>query len=222
MDKMMILNKVNIELYPLLIIDPVMGCCSLEYERPEWNIHFSKARDLIPRLNSFAKKYRSMGGQIIWIKPTPWTEDHLPENINRLYRENPQATFYVTKKGEEYAEFSPEIEVKPGDLVIEKNSYSAFTNSYLMDVLDSDTYLVIGVYADGCVNATIVDGWSRGLFTFILSDLVESMDDPIKQGQKMFLLSHGWPLMYGHVMTSKEFLRLLDRSIDQSPSKDIS
>lgn len=89
--------------------------------------------------------------------------------------------------------------MKPGDFVIEKNSYSAFTNSYLMDVLDSDTYLVIEVYADGCVNATIVDGWSRGLFTFILSDLVESMDDPIKQGQKMFLLSHGWPLMYGHM-----------------------
>jgi len=43
---------------------------------------------------------------------------------------------------------------------------------------------------------------------------VESMDDPVKQGQKNFLLSHGWPLMYGHVMTSKEFLRLLDRSID--------
>jgi len=218
----MILNKVETGLYPLLIIDPVKGCCSSEYERSEWNIHFSKVRELIPRLNSFAKKYRSMGGRVIWVKPTPWTEDHLPENINRLYRENPQATFYVTENIEEYAEFPSEMEVEPGDLIIEKNSYSAFTNSYLMDVLDSDTYLVTGVYADGCVNATIVDGCSRGLFTFILSDLVESMDDPIKQGQKMFLLSHGWPLMYGHVMTSKEFLRLLDRSIDQLPSKDIS
>ena len=210
----MFLNRVGIGLCPLLIIDAVKGCCSIEYERPEWNIYFSRVRELIPRLNSFAEEYRGMGGQIIWVKPTPWTEEHLPENINRLYRENPRATFYVTDNVEGYAEFPPKIEAMPGDLVVEKNSYSAFTNSRLMDLLGSDTYLVAGVYADGCVNATIVDGWSRGLFTFILSDLVESIDDPVKQGQKNFLLSHGWPLMYGHVVTSREFLRLLDRSID--------
>ena len=92
--------------------------------------------------------------------------------------------------------------------MLEKNNYSAFTNPLLRDALGSDTYVVAGFYADGCVNATIVDGWGRGYFTFILSDLVESMDDPVKQGQKRFLLSHGWPLMYGHVMTSGELLKL--------------
>ena len=76
--------------------------------------------------------------------------------------------------------------------------------------MDSDTYLVAGFYADGRVNATIVDGWGRGCFTFILSDLVESMDDPVKQGQKRFLLSHGWPLMYGHVTPSEEYLRRVE------------
>jgi nicotinamidase-related amidase len=217
----MFLNRVDIELYPLLIIDAVKGCCGLEYERPEWNIHFSRVRKLIPRLNNFAEEYRGMGGRIIWVKPTPWTVEYLPENINRLYRENPQANFYVNENVEGYTEFPPEIEVMPGDIVVEKNSYSAFTNSRLIDLLNSDIYLVAGVYADGCVNATIVEGWSRGLFTFILSDLVESMDDPVKQGQKNFLLSHGWPLMYGHVMTSREFLSLLDRSNEKSPSKDI-
>jgi len=206
----MFLNGVDVGLYPLLIIDAVKGCCDIEYERPEWNIHFSRVRELIPRLNGFAEEYRGMGGRIIWVKPTPWTEDHLPENINKLYRENPRATFYVTENVEGYVEFPPEIEVGPRDLVVEKNSYSAFSNPRLMDLLDSDTYLIAGVYADGCVNATIVEGWSRGLFTFILSDLVESMDDPVKQGQKDFLLSHGWPLMYGHVVTSRGFLSLLD------------
>jgi nicotinamidase-related amidase len=198
----------------------VRGCCDVEYDRPEWNIHFSKVRELIPKLNGFVEEYRGIGGRIIWVKPTPWIEEHLPANVNRLYRENPRATFYVTENVEDYAEFPPEIEVEPGDLVVEKNSYSAFTNPRLEDLLDSDTYLIAGIYADGCVNATIVDGWSKGLFTFILSDLVESMDDPFKQRQKNFLLSHGWPLMYGHVMTSREFLRLLDRSIEQSLNKN--
>ena len=202
--------EVEDEPYPLVVIDPVKGCCGREYERPEWNIHFNKVRETIPRLNDFAKRYRAQGGRVIWVKPAPWTEEHLPDNINRLYRENLQATFYVTEKVEEYSEFQPGIEVDPGDQVIEKNSYSAFTNPRLRDALDSDTYLVAGFYADGRVNATIVDGWGRGCFTFILSDLVESMDDPVKQNQKRFLLSHGWPLMYGHVMPSEEYLRLIE------------
>lgn len=204
------MHNVDAEPYPLVVIDPVKGCCGREYERPEWNIHFSKVRETIPRLNGFAKRYRDLGGRVIWVKPAPWTEEHLPDNINRLYRENPRATFYVTGDVEEYSEFQPGIEVEPMDLVIEKNNYSAFTNPRLMDALDSDTYLVAGFYADGCVNATIVDGWGRGCFTFILSDLVESMDDPVKQGQKRFLLSHGWPLMYGHVMPSEEYLRRVE------------
>lgn len=202
--------KVDDELYPLVVIDPVKGCCCREYERPDWNIHFSRIRKLIPRLNDFVMRYRSLGGRIIWVKPTPWTEEYLPDNINRLYRENPKATFYVTENVDGYSEFQPGIEVEPGDQVIVKNNYSAFTNPRLRDALDSDAYLVAGFYADGCVNATIVDGWGRGYFTFILSDLVESIDDSVKQGQKRFLLSHGWPLMYGHVMPSGAFLRLIE------------
>jgi len=203
-----IMFKVEGSPYPLVVVDPVRGCCGREYERPEWNIYFSRVRGTIPRLNDFVERYRGLGGRIIWVRPTPWTEEYLPGNVNRLYRENPRATFYVSEGVDEYSEFQPGIVVEPGDLVLEKNNYSAFTNPLLRDALGSDTYVVAGFYADGCVNATIVDGWGRGYFTFILSDLVESMDDPVKQGQKRFLLSHGWPLMYGHVMTSGELLKL--------------
>ena len=202
--------KVDAEPHPLVVVDPVKGCCGREYERPEWNIHFGRVRETIPRLNEFAERHRAMGGRVIWVKPVTWTEENLPDNINRLYRENPRARFYVTEHAEEYAEFQPGIEVKPEDRVVVKNSYSAFTNPRLMEALDSGTYLVAGFYADGCVNATIVDGWGRGCFTIILSDLVESMDDPVKQDQKRFLLSHGWPLMYGHVVSSRDYLRQLE------------
>jgi nicotinamidase-related amidase len=199
--------KVDAESYPLVVVDPVKGCCGIEYEHPEWNIHFSRVRETIPRLNEFAERHRAMGGRVIWIKPVTWIEKHLPENINRLYRENPRATFYVTEHAKEYSEFQTGIDVYSEDRIVVKNSYSAFTNPQLREALDSDTYLVAGFYADGCVNATIVDGWGRGFFTIILSDLVESMDDSVKQEQKKYLLSHGWPLMYGHVMNSEEYLR---------------
>ena len=189
--------------YPLVVIDVVKGCCNVEYERPEWGLHFSKIREMLPRLNDFAKKHRDNGGQIIWVKPTPWIKENLPDNINKLYRENPNATFYVEDHIDEYNEFPDAIEVDADDVVLEKNNYSAFTNLKLSELLN-DAYLISGVYSDGCVNATIVEGWSRGYFTYILSDLVEAMDSERKQNQKTQLLSYGWPLMYGHVISSKD------------------
>jgi len=118
--------------YPLLIVDPVKGCCGREYERPEWNIHFSRVREMLP----------------------------LPNNINKLYHENPGSRFYVEENVEEYDEFPDILEIDAADSILVKNSYSAFVNHRLSTLLD-DAYLVAGVYADGCVNATIVEGWSK-------------------------------------------------------------
>ena len=191
---------------PLVVIDVVKGCCDARYERPEWGLHFSKIRKMLPKLNNFVKKHRDNGGQIIWVKPTPWTKEYLPDNINKLYQENPDATFYVENNIEEYNQFPETIEVETDDIVLEKNNYSAFTNPRLSELL-VDSYLVSGVYADGCVNATIIEGWSKGYFTYILSDLVESMDSEKKQNQRSHLLSYGWPLMYGHVINSEEIHR---------------
>ncbi len=196
----------SIKEYPLVVIDVVKGCCDAQYEKPEWGLHFSKVRKMLPKLNDFVKKHRDNGGLIIWVKPTPWTKEYLPDNINKLYQENPNATFYVKDHIDEYNDFSDAVEVEACDIVLEKNSYSAFTNPRLSELLNG-SYLVSGVYADGCVNATIIDGWSKGYFTYILSDLVESMDSERKQNQRSQLLSYGWPLMYGHVIYSEKIYR---------------
>ena len=192
--------------YPLVIIDVVKGCCNIEYEKLEWDLHYSKIRKMLPRLNEFAKKHRNNGGQIIWVKPTPWTKENLPRNINKLYHENPDAKFYVEDHIDTYNEFPETIEVRADDIVLEKNNYSAFTNPKLSELMN-DGYLISGVYSDGCVNATIVEGWSKGYFTYILGDLVESMDSERKQSQKTQLLAYGWPLMYGHVIHSEDIYR---------------
>ena len=186
---------------PLVVIDVVKGCCNPEYEHPQWDLHYSKVREMLPRLNNFTKQHRDNGAQIIWIKPTPWTEENLPPNINKLYHENPDATFYTTENIQEYNQFPDVIKTEPTDTILEKNNYSAFTNPKLAKQLNK-AYLIAGIYADGCVNATIIHGWNKGYFTYILSDLVESMDAPIKQNQKTQLLTHWWPQMYGHVAPS--------------------
>lgn len=202
----------TVGLYPLIVVDPINSCCSEKFERPEWNITYSKIRQMIPRLRKFIDKYRKLGGQIIWIRTTPWTEEFLPRNINRLYHENPHATFYTQKDVKESVEFYNGISVHSEDKIFIKNTYSAFANPHLQVFIKkqgTDTILISGIFAEGCVNATIVDGFTKGLFTIILSDLVETMDDKQQQTHKKHLLTHQWPLMYGHVMTSNEFLKKL-------------
>lgn len=202
----------TVGLYPLIVVDPINSCCSEKFERPEWNITYSKIRQMIPRLRKFIDKYRKLGGQIIWICTTPWTEEFLPRNINRLYHENPHATFYTQKDVKESVEFYNGINVHSEDKIFIKNTYSAFANPHLQVFTKkqgTDTILISGIFAEGCVNATIVDGFTKGLFTIILSDLVETMDDKQQQTHKKHLLTHQWPLMYGHVMTSNEFLKKL-------------
>lgn len=183
----------TVGLYLLLVIDPTNLCCSEKFERSEWNITYNKIRRMMPRLRTFTDEYRKVGGQIIWVRSTPWTEEFLPENINRLYHENLHATFYTQKNVKESVEFYNGIRVRAPDKVFTKNTYSAFADPHLQKFIKkqgADTILISGVFAEGCVNATIVNGFSRGLFMIILSDLVETMDDEQQQAHKNHLLTH--------------------------------
>ena len=201
-------------LYPLIVVDVIKSCCNQKFERPEIDIAFSRIRQMIPKLKTFTATYRRLGGKIIWVRTTPWTEEHLPKNINRLYRENPDATFYTQHDVEESVEFYDGIGPRKYDMVIVKNTYSAFADEALQKLFQKhrwDTYLLSGVFAEACVNATLIDGFTKGLFTIILSDLVETMDNERQQTHKKHLLTHQWRVMYGHVMTSKEFLQKLAR-----------
>jgi len=202
----------TVGLYPLIVVDLMNGCCSEKFERPEINITFNRIRRMIPRLVDFTDEYRRVGGRIIWVRSTPWREEYLPKNINRLYRENPYATFYTEHDVEESVEFYDGISPRKPDKIFTKNTYSAFADVHIQKLFREhrwDTYLLSGVFAEGCVNATLIDGFTRGLFTIILSDLVETMDDEEQQTCKKHLVTHQWPLMYGHVMTTNEFLRKL-------------
>jgi nicotinamidase-related amidase len=196
----------TVGLYPLIVVDLIKSCCSEKFERPEIDITFSRIRQMVPKLKTFTDTYRRLGGKIIWVKTTPWTEEYLPKNINRLYRENSDATFYTQHNIEESVEFYDEIDPREPDIVIAKNTYSAFADEALQKLFLKnrwDTYLLSGVFAEACVNATLIDGFTK------LSDLVETMDNERQQTHKKHLLTHQWRVMYGHVMTSSEFLQKL-------------
>ncbi len=68
---------------------------------------------------------------------------------------------------------------RSGELVVEKRWFSPFTSPELdarLAQLDAGELIVCGVHLHGCVRATALDGYQRGLRVWIASDAVGSYD----------------------------------------------
>ncbi|MBI2326413.1 cysteine hydrolase [Candidatus Collierbacteria bacterium] len=192
----------------LLVIDPVNSCAHEKCETPEWNIHFSKIREMLPKLAKFISDYRKkVGGMVVFITITPWNKENLPDNINELYKD-PKALYYSddnTGFDEQFYCVKPEKE----DLVFVKNAYDAFTNKEVVAEFEKRgiRYVVMaGMFTDGCVLATTVNGFSRGYNFVILKDLIETTDDPKRQRLQKLLTNYTFPVLYGKTIAAREFL----------------
>ncbi|MFA5967435.1 MAG: isochorismatase family cysteine hydrolase [Patescibacteria group bacterium] len=204
---MKIYPKMNKSNTALLVIDVVNSCAHEKCESPAINIHFSKIREMIPKLSGFIDSYRKEEGScVIFANITPWDKEHLPENIQELYTD-PNVVYYSDNKSgfpEEFYQVKPEKD----DLVITKNTYDAFTGTGLAKTLRNRgiQYLVVtGIFTEGCVLSTICNGFSAGFNFVILKDLIETADSAERQEISRLLKNRVFPFLYGQTITSEEF-----------------
>lgn len=194
--------------HALLVIDIINVCCDQRWEKKEWNITFNNIRKMIPRLIAFIDWYKkNTEGKVIYVNAVKWVEEEVASNIAKLYAENPKARFYTTHDIDESIKFY-KVAPQNDDIVITKNTYDAFAIPEMNQVLqqhDIQTLLITGVYADGCVQATMSGGFSKGYNLLIIKDLVESMDG--KKGLQTLLETEAWQYLYGPVITSEEYKR---------------
>jgi nicotinamidase-related amidase len=190
----------------LLVIDVINSCSNEECEIKKWGISFRKIRKMVPKLQRFIVKYRKKNiGPVIYVKTVPWRKKYLTKNINKLY-ENPKKVYYSKDKSG-FAEEFYLIKSEKGDLVVEKNTYSAFATAKLNNFLKKnkvDTLLVAGIFGDGCVDSTIQHGFAKGYNFIIFKDLIETTDVPIRQKIQSLLKERTWPSMFGDVINSKD------------------
>ncbi|HYB53246.1 MAG TPA: isochorismatase family protein, partial [Thermoanaerobaculia bacterium] len=74
-----------------------------------------------------------------------------------------------------------ELEPEGGEAVVSKTFFSAFSTADLEPILAAaapDTVVVAGVHLHGCVRATVLDAYQRGLTVWVADDAVGS-DDPL-------------------------------------------
>jgi nicotinamidase-related amidase len=198
----------------LLVIDPVNSCVSEKCESPDLNIHFSKIRQMLPKLNRFIGEFRKINKNIFFANITPWTKDHLADNLNELYTD-PRAQYYsddTTGFDEQFATNKPENT----DAIYTKNTYDIFSNTSFICELEKRgiQYLIVtGIFSDGCVLASVISGFSKGYNFIILKDLIETTDVEKRQQLQQLLTDYTFPVMYGRTITSMELLQDLEQVV---------
>ena len=196
----------------LLVIDVINSCVHPRYEDPARHIHFNRIRQMVPLLSTFITSWKGLGGRVILTTTVPWQASHLPENINELYRTNPQASYWSEDASGEAERFY-QIPTQ-GARIITKDSYDAFANAGLVATLTEMgvRYVVVsGVFGDGCVMASICGGFSKGWHLVIAKDLIETTDDEARQALQQLLKERTWPLMYGPTIESTQILASFSR-----------
>ena len=197
--------KLKIKETALMVVDVVNSCCHEKCEIKKWGISFTKIRKMVPLLKKFISKYRSAGGQVIFVNCVPWKKEFLAKNLIELYKD--PKTKYYSKDESGFSEKFFEIKPEKNDLIISKNTYDAFTNPKLNVFLKKHKIkhvLIAGVFGDGCVDSTIKGGFSAGYSFIILKDLIETTDVEIRQKLQKLLKEYTWPIMFGKTINSKD------------------
>ena len=142
------------------------------------------AREIVPNINRLAQTVRETGGAVVWIKTT-----YTPESLKSW------STYYELRDHEQNAkraealaagskghELWAELDVRDGDLTVEKNRFSAFIqgSSNLAEVLRErgiDTVLITGTVTGVCCESTARDAMMMNFKTIMITDGNAAMTD---------------------------------------------
>jgi ureidoacrylate peracid hydrolase len=201
--------KINPKNTALIVIDVQNGYCSDDGSFKSYGFDISPMQGIVPKLKEFISNYKQIGGLVIYTRQIEGEES--PENMKALYEKGPLTP--MCKRGSYDAEF---YEVKPGedDPIIEKHTWSAFSNPELEEILKEkgiENVILAGVCTDVCVNDTLAGALERGYNIIVPKDLVATDGREWRQALQNIYLQTSWPILRAHVHDSKDILNYLEK-----------
>ncbi|HEX3537566.1 MAG TPA: isochorismatase family cysteine hydrolase [Stellaceae bacterium] len=136
------------------------------------------AREIVPNVNRIAAALRAAGGFNVFLRFTvdpeerqPWTvffDTYLGPRLSAIHRD-------AFTRGAPYWQLWPELDLRPGDLVIDRTRFSAFVpgTCALQEKLQSqriDTLIVTGTLTNVCCEATARDAMQRNYRVVFVTD----------------------------------------------------
>jgi ureidoacrylate peracid hydrolase len=176
------------------------------------------AEKIVPNINRLAAAVRATGGSVIWIKTT-FKDDALRNWSTYFEMVAPEqgkkriAALTADSKGHE---LWPVLDVKPGDVMVEKNRFSAFIqgSSNLAQVLRSrglDTVLITGTVTNVCCESTARDAMMLNFKTIMVSDGNAAVTDEDHNASLC-----AFYLTFGDVMATDAVIACLERNARNS------
>jgi ureidoacrylate peracid hydrolase len=172
------------------------------------------AQEIVPNINRLAQALRESGGTVVWIVTT-FTEETLTSWSTYYGLSRPEQTarriaaLSVNTKGHELWD---KLDVRPGDLTVEKNRFSAFIqgSSNLAEVLRTrglDTLFVTGTVTNVCCESTARDAMMLNFKTIMVTDgNAASTDEDHAASLIAFYLT------FGDIMSTDMLIECLKRN----------
>jgi ureidoacrylate peracid hydrolase len=173
------------------------------------------ARDIVPNVNRLAAALRDAGGLVVWIKMRASEEDckGWPVLNNRLRPENRERRMRELSEGGVGFELWAGLDVRPGDEIVVKTRYSAFTrgSSTLEELLLARgirTVLVTGVSTNTCCESTARDAVMLNFTTMMVADGCATKTDAAHNATLCSFYN-----AFGEIPATDEIIPRLDRTI---------
>jgi ureidoacrylate peracid hydrolase len=172
------------------------------------------AEKIVPNVNRLAEAVRATGGTVVWIKTT-FKDDSLQnwstffEMVSPQLRAQRIAALTADRKGHE---LWATLDVRPDDLIVEKNRFSAFIqgSSNLADVLRErgvDTVLITGTVTNVCCESTARDAMMLNFKTIMVTDGNAAMTDEEHNASL-----RAFYLIFGDIMSTDMLVACLERN----------
>jgi ureidoacrylate peracid hydrolase len=176
------------------------------------------AEKIVPNINRLAAATRATGGCVVWIKTT-FKDDALRNWSTYFEMVAPEqgkkriAALTADSKGHELWAM---LDVKPSDVMVEKNRFSAFIqgSSNLAEVLRSrglDTVLITGTVTNVCCESTARDAMMLNFKTIMVSDGNAAVTDEDHNASLC-----AFYLTFGDVMSTHAAIACLERNARKS------
>ena len=172
------------------------------------------AEKIVPNINRLAAAVRATAGTVVWIKTTftPQALRDWSTYFNMVSPEQGRKRMTALTANSKGHELWSGLDVKEGDLVVEKNRFSAFIqgSSDLADVLRSrglDTVLITGTVTNVCCESTARDAMMLNFRTVMVSDGNAAVTDEDHNNSLC-----AFYLTFGDVMSTDETIACLEQN----------
>ena len=176
---------------------------------PPYPTEVPVARDIVPNVNKLAAATRAAGGTVVWIQMTHTEQDKKTWSV--FYDDVTKTAQRGDKlkgltRGSHGQALYDKLDLKPADLKVEKNRFSAFIQGSsdldkLLKERGVDTVLVTGTVTNTCCESTARDAMMLNYKTIMVSDANAAASDEEHNATLANMLR-----IFGDVMSTDEVI----------------